>query len=229
MINLSERLQLIASLVKKDACVCDVGTDHGYLPIALMKSGKAKSVIATDLREKPLNSAKSNAERLLEERIQFRLCDGLSAVKEGEADTVIIAGMGGEVIAGIIERCEWIHNRKISLILQPMTSAEALREYLFKNGFQIESETPLEENGHVYSIFSVQYNGVISEFDPAMIYVGKVTADTPQGKAYIKKQYIRLSKCAESLEKVPSKQEEYQKYKSAAEKLGQILEGSYAV
>lgn len=229
MINLSERLQLIASLVEKGARICDVGTDHGYLPIALLKSGRVSYAIATDIREKPLESARNNACKSGENRIDLRLCDGLCDVKSGEVDTVIIAGMGGEVIAGILDRCDWVKNTCVKLILQPMTSAEALRDYLAENGFAIKVEVALEENGHIYSVISACFDGTIREIDPAYRYIGKITAETPQGMAYIKKQYTRLFNCAKSLENLDFKHEEYLKYKSAAEKLGQMLEGAYAV
>jgi len=229
VITLSERLQLISSLIPDGARICDVGTDHAYLPIALLKSGKVKSAIATDLREKPLASAKINAEKLCEKRLDLRLCDGLSAVKSGEVDTVIIAGMGGEVISGILDRCEWVKSIDINLILQPMTSAEALRDYLAKNGFDIKSETALQENGHIYSVISVVFDGVEKTVDPAYRYIGKISVDTPAGVEYIKKQYNRLFKCAKSLENVASKQTEYKEYKSAVEKIGRLLEGAYAV
>ena len=104
MNNLSLRLSTIASLVPKGAFVCDVGTDHGFLPIFLMESGKARGVIATDINEKPLKKAKENLKKTGTEGITLRLCDGLSGIKKGDADTVIIAGMGGEVISGILER-----------------------------------------------------------------------------------------------------------------------------
>ena len=133
MPTFSKRLSVIASLVPVGARVCDVGTDHGYLSIELIKSGVAASVIATDINEKPLNRAKSNAEKS-GFQIDLRLCDGLVGISPSEVDTVIIAGMGGEVISGIIERGEKVAKSVSLLLLQPTTSPEALREFLFKKG-----------------------------------------------------------------------------------------------
>ena len=101
MLDLSLRLKTIASLVPFGARVCDVGTDHGYLSIHLKQSGIAKQVIASDLRPDPLENAKKNIKYLNVTGIDLRLGNGLQPVTENEVDTVIIAGMGGEVISAI--------------------------------------------------------------------------------------------------------------------------------
>ena len=103
---LSLRLKTIAALVPKGARVCDVGTDHARLPIYLISEKIASRVIATDLRPLPLENAKKNVEYSGVTGIELRLCDGLSAVKKHEADVIIIAGIGGEVISGIISRAD---------------------------------------------------------------------------------------------------------------------------
>ena len=158
MPKLSLRLETIAALVPFGARVCDIGTDHGYLAIELIKSKKAKSVIAADIGEKPLLNAKKNITAANIDGIELRLCDGLSGIKNGETDTVIIAGMGGEVISGILENGKEVARcGDISFILQPTTSPEHLRRYLFENGYTIESETPLCENGKLYSVMLVKY------------------------------------------------------------------------
>ena len=134
--TLTKRLSLIASLVPENSNVCDVGTDHAYLPIMLMKSKKARRVIATDIRPLPLENARKNIMLSGVGGIETRLCDGLSSVKKSEADTVIIAGIGGEVISGIIKRTGWLKlSPPVLLILQPTTSPEILRRYLYDNGF----------------------------------------------------------------------------------------------
>ena len=136
---LSVRLSAIADYVKKGAFVCDVGTDHGYLAVHLMKSGVAKRVIATDINAKPLANAQKNIEKSEVFGIELRLCDGLGGVNRGEADTVIIAGMGGEVISGILERgASIVREKNITLFLQPTTSPVFLRRYLCENGFSIK-------------------------------------------------------------------------------------------
>ena len=99
MPTLSKRLSVIASLVPFGARVCDIGTDHAFLAIELMRTKRACSVIATDVNEKPLQKAKINVEKSEQSGITLRLCDGLEGVLPEEIDTVVIAGMGGEVIS----------------------------------------------------------------------------------------------------------------------------------
>ena len=106
--ELSPRLQAIAEQVPQGAHLADVGTDHGYLPVWLLRDGRINSAIAADLREGPLNRARETARRFnVEEQISFRLCDGLSAIRPEETDTVTIAGMGGETIISILEAAPW--------------------------------------------------------------------------------------------------------------------------
>ena len=224
MIQLSERLSLIMSLIPKDARVCDVGTDHGYLPAALTLGGHVRYVIATDIREKPLANARKNLEKMGVENVELRLCDGLSALKSDEADTVVVAGMGGEVIAGILERAEWVKSGKVTLILQAMTSCEALRDYLGNNGFEIRKELTLEENGKVYSVILAVFDGVTRVLSPEYWYVGSIGNNTPSDRAYIEKQYRRVKKCAESLENVLGRYERYKEYSNAAEALRRLME-----
>ncbi len=220
---LSERLELIKGMVPNGAKVCDVGTDHGYLPAALYLSGEVAGVIATDIREKPLQNAKNNLVKLHAEGVQLRLCDGLEAVSANEADTVIIAGMGGEVIAGILSRAPWVKNKEVTLILQAMTSCEALREYLCENGFVIEKEPALTENGKVYSVILARFCGAKQKQDPEFSFIGKIDLNTSAGREYALKQYRRLSGCVKSLAGIEGQEEQYNKYKKAAEGIQRLL------
>lgn len=214
--QLSLRLSAIFSLVPFEAAVCDVGTDHGYLAIELIKSGRAKRVIATDIGEKPLANARKNIDAAKARGIELRLCDGLSGVTPDEVDTVIIAGMGGEVIAGIIQRGSNITGRRDNLlILQPTTSPEFLRRFLLNNGYEILSEIPIFENGKVYSVMKVCFTGNKREADEYFYYVGCVVPDTEAGFLYIKKQLGRCFECMNSLEGIASKQEDYIRYTRA--------------
>ena len=229
MNGLSDRLRLIATLVPNGARVCDVGADHGYLAAALHKSGRVGSVIATDLRERPLAHAKQSLIRLGAEKVELRLCDGLAAIKPGEADTIVIAGMGGEVIAGILERAPFVKNPAILLLLQPMTSSWELRRYLLCNGFAIEKEPTLEENGKVYSVICARYDGVVRPADPFYCCIGKISAKSSSDFAYIRKQYKRCEQCACRLAAITGKEQEQREYESVAARLKQILEEHHAI
>lgn len=211
MSALSLRLKTIASLVPRGARVCDVGTDHARLPIHLIKHGIASSVIATDLNEKPLKNAQKNLDTSGVSGISLRHCDGLSGVKENEADTVIVAGIGGEVISGILKRCEWIKSKDVTLILQPTTSPEILREFLSKNGFTIFNETPVFENQKIYSIIKAAFCGQITLHPAHFYYIGRVPK-TLEGIVYIKKQQKRVMDCMNAYKNLEGKGIDYRNY-----------------
>ncbi len=222
MEKLSLRLNTIAELVPYNARVCDVGTDHGFLPIYLLSSGKAKKVIATDINEKPLKKAEENIKKSGVEGILLRLCDGLSAVKEGECDTVIIAGIGGEVISGILSRSELVKSKEITLILQPTTSPEFLRRYLYESGFSVIKEIPIEENGKLYSVMECRFNGKPQIKEDWFYFAGLVDPRNETGKKYIKKQTLRAYKCMTALENIENKHNEYNFYKGIYENLWRL-------
>lgn len=225
MPNLSKRLSVIASLVPCGARVCDIGTDHAYLAIELIKSGKAEKIIATDIGEKPLKLASKNIHSAeLDSVIDLRLGDGFNCISENEVDTVIVAGMGGEVIAGILENGRNISAKiNISLILQPTTSPEALRRFLTENGYSIEREIPVYENQKLYSIMLVKFTDNKDTFDEYFYYIGKVTPFTAEGKLYIEKQQQRCYKCMLSLENIPKKRNEYLYYKNIFDSITDYL------
>lgn len=212
---LSQRLKTISSLVPNGARACDIGCDHGYLAIYLRLNNIAKSVIATDLNSAPLERARINIEKLGGNNIDLRLCDGLSGICENEVDTVIIAGMGGNVISGIIERCIWAKKQDCTFILQPTTSCEVLREYLCENGFEIMTETVVYENSKLYSVITAKFTGQKNKFDNGFYYIGKISPDTNDGLKYIKKQEKRIFDALEALKKLPEKQTEYKEFLSA--------------
>ena len=225
--TLTKRLSLIASLVPDNSNVCDVGTDHAYLPIMLMKSRKARRVIATDIRPLPLENARKNIALSGVVGIETRLCDGLSSVDKSEADTVIIAGIGGEVISGIIKRTGWLKlSPPVLLILQPTTSPEILRRCLYENGFEISDETAVEENGKVYSVIRSIYTGKTTCCPDWFYYIGKTDVLSPDGRLYAEKQYNRLFSCASALQNLPEKKAEYEYYADAAAQIGNLLNKS---
>ena len=211
MSALSLRLETIASLVPRGARVCDVGTDHARLPIHLIKNGIATTVIATDLNKKPLENAQKNLEASNVSGIMLRHCDGLSGVAKNEADTIIVAGIGGEVISGILDRCDWLKSKDITLILQPTTSPETLRRFLSQNGFEILSETPVFENQKVYSVIKANFCGLVSDHPEHYYYIGRVPR-TPDGIIYIKKQQKRVMDCMKAYQNIQSKAEDFRIY-----------------
>ena len=220
---LSNRLQVIFDQVPVGAKVADVGTDHAYLPIALAKAGKAESIIACDIKEKPLQKARENIEKFGVSTVETRLGDGISPIKEGEADTVIIAGMGGDVITHILSNCPWIKNPGVFLMLQPMTGAEVLRGFLNSNLFSIEKEIPLLDAGKVYSVMLVRYSGKKENLPAGFEFSGKVSAETNEGRLYLEKQRKRVFDCARSLSSIDGKEAEARYYTEILNHLNTLL------
>lgn len=142
IVPLTPRLRLAFERVPQDAEYIDVGTDHAYLPAALITAGRIKYAIATDLREGPLERARLTAERFsLLDRIRFVAANGLN-FDFGNPDAVSICGMGGELIAEIIEAAELPEN--CLLLLQPMTKKEKLRRYLCENSYEFDESYAIE-------------------------------------------------------------------------------------
>lgn len=225
---LSKRLKTIASLVPHGARVCDVGTDHGYLAIYLKSNGIAKSVIAADIHRAPLENARANILKAGVTGIDTRLCNGLSGVLKSEIDTAVIAGMGGEVIAGIISDCPWA-KEITALILQPTTSAEVLRRFLNENGFEIKSETAVAENGKLYSVMFSYFTGNTEPQPEYTYYTGKLDPSDYDGLLSLKKQQKRFADCAEAINGMPEKQEEFTAFTSLAENIGRTADSALAL
>ena len=155
-LELSPRLQQIADWVPQGARLCDVGTDHGYLPVWLVLQERVSSVIAADLRPGPLNRARETGRRHgVEKKIDFRLCDGLAGIVPHACDTIVIAGMGGENIAGILRRAPWAAEGSHTLLLQPQSRSEVLRGFLAEHGYAIMREALVEDREHLYPVMEV--------------------------------------------------------------------------
>ncbi|VSO05386.1 Bcl-2 family protein [Streptococcus pneumoniae] len=155
---ISKRLELVASFVSQGAILLDVGSDHAYLPIELVERGQIKRAIAGEVVEGPYQSAVKNVEAHgLKEKIQVRLANGLAAFEETDQVSVItIAGMGGRLIARILEEGLGKLANVERLILQPNNREDDLRIWLQDHGFQIVAESILEEAGKFYEILVVE-------------------------------------------------------------------------
>ena len=172
MSKISKRLSAAAQFVRSGAIVADIGTDHGYLPIFLAEQGKISKAIAADINIGPLNSAKENIKKNnLEDIIDTYLTDGLNGIEKYAPTDVVICGMGGELIARIIEDAPFVKDSKIRLVLQPMTMIKELREYL-KNGFLTVAEKIVFEDGKLYQIICAEYDGKYHNLTPAQLEIG---------------------------------------------------------
>ncbi|MCH5324852.1 MAG: SAM-dependent methyltransferase [Eubacterium sp.] len=191
-VRLTPRLAAAAELVRKDKVICDVGTDHALLPCYLYQNG-ARDIIASDVKDGPLDAARENIRRYgAEGCIRTVKSDGLKEIDY--AEDIIIAGMGGELIARILAECEFLGS-DTRLILQPMTKAEVLRRELYRLGFEIISETLVRESDRHYTVIYAGYTGKSVEVTETFSYVGKLT-----DKEYLNRQAAVLAAAAEGCE-----------------------------
>lgn len=203
LFDLDNRLGLCADFVRKGSQVVDIGTDHAYLPVWLCKNNIVKSAIASDINPAPLQHGKQTIEKYnAQNMVNTCLSNGLEKINPDDTDDIIIAGMGGELIVSILSNAPWIKNSKYHLILQPMTKAEILREYLYSNGFDIECEkTALSEN-KLYTVMSVFYTGIIDNNTSVKKYYGKINPlESHNNYEYIIKVANSLIKKGNAIEK----------------------------
>ena len=155
--RLSERLERVVSFVRPCASAADIGTDHALVPVELVRRGIVKKVIAMDVRPGPLSRAKEQISRAgLSDQIEPRLSDGLAALKPQETETVIIAGMGGELIIRILTEGRHMWDSVAQWVLSPHSEVFKVRGWLLENGFSIEKEDMVCEDGKYYVLMDVK-------------------------------------------------------------------------
>ena len=163
------RLRAAAAYVRQDAVFADVGTDHAYLPLFLLSEKRISRAVLTDINEGPLSRAREHAaEYPYLPLMSFHLTDGLVGLEDLGITDVAICGMGGELIADIIDRAPFVKNKEMRLILQPMSRPGALRAYLAREGFLILSETFVAAQGKHYVCMLAVFSGapyVLSAFE----------------------------------------------------------------
>ena len=175
MITLDSRLSLCASFVRQDSKLADIGTDHAYLPVWLCQNGVCKSAVAADINPEPLSRGQLTiAQAGFEDKVKTRLSDGLKSISADEADDIVIAGMGGELIAKIILDCEYSRDKDKRFILQPMTKSELLIERLCQNGFEILSQDCCVASNKCYTVLLVQYSGEPQNHGETFFYLGRL-------------------------------------------------------
>ena len=194
--NLTPRLQSVADLAGKSTSLADIGTDHAYIPIYLMQKGMITKAIAADINKGPLERADKNIRQAsLSDKITLRLSDGLDNIKDNEAETVVIAGMGGEIISHMLEKAKPKGIKKI--VLQPMTDIPLVRRKLHENDMVITAERLAAEKDKIYTIIACKY-GTGQTFSDEDYIVSPFIKDDPIFDEYIKKQ---LGICKTNLER----------------------------
>lgn len=200
-IRLDSRLAAVASLVRDESTVADIGTDHAYLLAYLLQEGKIKKGIAADLRKGPLENARKT---LIDcgqlENVKLILSDGLDEIKEGDCDEITIAGMGGILIKEILERTSWIYDKNIHIIAQPMTHSEVLRKFLVENGFVIDKEVAATDGKRHYCIISAYFDGEKRICENWYAYIGELVKNSDEvSDMYINKVISALEKKLEAI------------------------------
>jgi len=166
MMKLSNRLEMVVSMVASARAAADIGTDHGHVPIELVRRGIVDRAYAMDVRKGPLSKAQENvAAAGLKDKIETRLSDGLQKLNAGEADSVIIAGMGGELVIHILEDGRHMWDTVDQWILSPHSELHKVREWLHVNGFPIVKEDMVFEEGKFYTIMDVRKAGTLSKVE----------------------------------------------------------------
>jgi len=196
--ELSKRLNWIIEKLDKAKVIMDVGTDHGYIPIYLVRNGIAEKVIASDINKDPLKKAQINATLDgVSDKIDLRLGGGLAPLKNREAEAVIMAGMGGNLIRDILE-ADFNKVKSLQyLILQPAQNPEILREYLYSSDYEILDEDLCLDEGKYYELFKVRYKSgdyiklenIFYEISPTML-----SKKLPLLKSYIESKIDRNKK-----------------------------------
>lgn len=188
---LDSRLRAAAEFVTPGGRLADIGTDHAYLPVWLVKTGRISSAIAADINEGPLESAAANiAAEGLQGKIETRLTDGLEGIDLSDVTDITIAGMGGMLIAEILEKRLPLAGK--NLILQPMTQAPFLRGWLAEHGFALLAETPAEAGGKLYTVLNARYDGQKREADAFFTHTGRMPeALRDPAKAALARKYLQ--------------------------------------
>ena len=220
---MNARLQAIEKHIRDGIGMIDVGTDHGMIPVHLAQQQYAGKIFASDIHAGPLEAAKRTAAHAgVSDRIHFLLCDGLSLCPPDEIDTIVIAGMGGDMIVKILDEAEWCMDPRYHLILQPMTRAEVLRYWLVYNEFAILTESVVPEGETLYQILTARFGGSTSLND-AELYCGKSTLaeNMTLWQRSLELQERRLKKALEGMESGAGNREREKLYRDI---LGQMKE-----
>lgn len=204
-------MKAVAAMVTPGSVLADIGTDHGYVPIALVQKKKIPKAIAMDVNVGPLTHAREHiAEVGLEEYIETRLSDGVQKLKEKEADSILIAGMGGELVVHIITEGMEVCRSAKELVLQPQSDLEKVRRFLREEKFKIVDEDMVIEDGKYYPMMKVvpveedEFWEMIPQdaIRPCYMYGPLLLKNgNPSLRKFLVKQHKQLEKILKELEK----------------------------
>lgn len=221
---ISKRLLCCAAQVPAGARVADIGADHGYLSIELLLHRAAAFVHACDLREMPIRRAMENALRYgVADKMRFSRADGLAAVDPAQVDTVVCAGMGGDLIARILGDAPWLRNESYLLVLQAQSSGNDLRRKLGPLGFGIETETLVEDGGFLYQVITARY-GRPAALSPGQQYISPqlLASGSALLPAYVERIGAALEKTVEGIRRAAAPNDRLEYYETALAEVRQM-------
>ncbi len=219
--QLSKRLSSVASMVTAGNSLADVGTDHGYVPIYLYEKHMISRAIAMDVNKGPLERASLHiAHSGMKEAIETRLSDGLTALKPGEAESIVIAGMGGPLIIRILSANPKVTESAKELILQPQSEIKEVRIWLYEQGYEIVEEHMVFEDGKYYPMFKAVKNVQAVKLTDMEYQFGRleVLGEPAVLKAYLTREITNKQTILEKL-----REENTEKSKNRAEEIQKIL------
>jgi len=180
-LELTPRLKKIADLIPQGSIIADIGTDHAYLPAYCVLNGKCPGAIAMDVNEGPLKSAEHTVKlNGIAHKIELRLSDGIEGLKPGEADVIVIAGMGGLLIESILKANPEVLKPGTILILQPMLAQKELREYLYSSKNAVTDEYLAVEGEKVYNIIVARAGCEIKPGETDLVLGKNISSNSPE-------------------------------------------------
>lgn len=199
MRSLGNRLQTVAEMLRTYApfrCLADIGSDHAYLAVYVMKEGIASLSVSSDINEGPLTRGRATAEKY-GVKPDFVLSDGFDKLGDYDFDGACICGMGGELIADILRR--FGPHPKCRLFLQPMTAQDDLRRFLWENGYEISEERFTREREKPYGVICAVYTGKNTAYTYDDLFLGQFRPDTEDFRAYKAKVRAQAKKRRDGL------------------------------
>lgn len=222
-LTLDPRLSACAEFVSVSSVVCDVGTDHAFLPVYLVKMGVCERAVASDIGKGPLKAAENTIEKHgLSEKIETVLSDGLKNVSRDGITHIVIAGMGGETILSILSECDWA--KDCVLVLQPMTKHELLRKWLYENGFEITAERCVLHDKFAYTVMKCVFCGNTKTPTDLETVVGGLDLSDSAAREYIGRKAQSLEKSAVGKLRSDSRVAEGQRELELSEALKKLID-----
>ncbi|MGN0612301.1 MAG: Nif3-like dinuclear metal center hexameric protein [Porcipelethomonas sp.] len=224
MISIDKRLELCAQMISGSGTVCDIGTDHAYLPVYLIQNQLCSKAVASDINEGPLQFARQTVGRYgCEDDIAVVKSDGLENIDLSGVSDIVIAGMGGETIAEILHKDERSKSG-INFVFQPMTRAGYLRKWLYKNGYEIIREEAVIIDRFVYTVMSAVYTGIRIDIGLTAEITGKINPETEAGRRYCENQLMKMLNISTGLSKA-GKADDSKYYSDIAVRLDTMMKG----